>query len=152
MRVLVVDDDVSVRAAVAVSIDDAEVCEASDGATALARMDVEPVDVVLLDVLMPDEDGFSVLERIRARRSPGPAVLMLTGLADELDHLAAYRLGADGYLTKPVDPDDLNDAVARAYGRTPEEREAVRREEIARAELLRTLEAGFEADWPTAPS
>lgn len=144
MRVLVVDDDPSVRAVVAAGLHPTEVIEAADGAQALEMLASSPIDVVLLDVMMPAPDGFAVLARIRARwPHAGPAVLMLTGLTDELDHVAAFRLGADGYITKPVDPEELESEVAAAGQRTPSERRRHREEELARAEFLRSLETGF---------
>lgn len=144
MRVLVADDDPSVRALVAIGLHPAEVIEAGDGHEALQVLESTLVDVVLLDVMMPGHDGFAVLARIRESwPNGGPAVLMLTGLTEELDHVAAFRLGADGYITKPVDPDELTDEAKRAHLRSPGERRRHREAELARAEFLRTLETGF---------
>lgn len=145
MRVLVVDDDPSVRGMVRAGLEHLEVLEAGDGPSALALLaEVDPVDVVLIDIGMPGMDGYDLLRTIR--RDPGlrdVGVLMLTGHVGELEHLAAFRLGAHGYLTKPIDPDDLAAAVDDVAGRSPRDREAVRQEELARAELLQRLERTF---------
>lgn len=145
MRVLVVDDDPSVRAAVAAGLHGLEVVEADSGRAALAALRAEPFDAVLLDVGMPGMGGLEALRLMREDPGCGdPAVLMLTGRVGEVDRVAAFRLGADGYLTKPSDPDDLHKAVEEAVCRTPRERESLRLEELGRAEFLHRLERGYE--------
>lgn len=145
MRVLVVDDDPSVRGVVRVSLDEHDVVEADSGDSALAELRSQRFDAVLLDVAMPGIGGLETLKLLRADASCGdPAVLMLTGRVGEADRAAAFRLGADGYLTKPMEPADLSKAVDEAVGRAPGEREAVRLEELGRAEFLHRLERGYE--------
>lgn len=144
MRVLVLDDDPSVRSLVRASLDDCEVVEAADGASALALLGEEPVDVALIDIGLPGIDGLETLRLLSADLAADPpAVLMLTGLVGEVERVAAHRLGADGYVTKPFDPDDLAKTVREVAGRTHEERRAVRLEELRRAELLQRLQRGF---------
>jgi DNA-binding response OmpR family regulator len=144
VRVLVVDDDPSVRGVVRAGLEPIEVLGAGDGRTGLAMIRDTAVDVVLLDVRMPDVDGFEILREVR--RDPATKdlpVLMLSGRTGELEHLAAFRLGADGYLTKPFDPEELETAVLTVASRTPAERLAVRADELARAELLQRLDRGL---------
>ena len=73
--------------------------EAADGLAALERLEAEPFDAVLLDIMMPGLDGLSVCRAVR-RESDVP-ILFLTALSDEEDKLLGYELGADDYVTKP---------------------------------------------------
>jgi DNA-binding response OmpR family regulator len=104
-RLLVADDDPILRefAIVHLSSPTATVDVAPDGASALAMMMSHPYDIVLLDISMPDADGFSVLEKIRAEpRLRHMPIMMLTGHEDiaSIDH--AFSLGANAFATKPV--------------------------------------------------
>ncbi len=73
-----------------------------DGARAVDRILEESPDAVLLDLMLPGEDGFSVCRRVRGR-FPGP-ILVLTARRDELDQVLSLELGADDYVAKPVSP------------------------------------------------
>ena len=144
LRVLVVDDDADIRYLAQVALDDMAVLEAADGPSALAILDRAEIDLVLLDVMMPSMDGFSVLEAIRRRsRHRDVPVVMLTAKAGEADHVAAFRIGADAYLTKPFDMDSLINMITEVTGRNPSQRNAARQTELGRAELLRQIEFGF---------
>jgi two-component system, OmpR family, KDP operon response regulator KdpE len=104
MKILTVDDDASVRQALAVSLrlqlQDVEVLEAADGEAGLEMFfDTNP-DVVLLDVNMPRMSGFEVLREIR-RVSDVP-VIMLTARDEEMDQVRGLELGVDDYLHKPI--------------------------------------------------
>ncbi|RMH76213.1 MAG: DNA-binding response regulator [Actinomyces sp.] len=106
-RVLVVDDEPMVRE-VATAYLEREgfvVSEAADGAAALDQVAANPPDLVVLDVMLPEIDGFSVLTRIR-RTSDVPVVL-LTARAEEPDRLLGLELGADDYVVKPFSPREL---------------------------------------------
>ena len=104
-RVLVADDDPILRefAIVHLSSPQATIETAPDGVVAWSMLASSPFDVVLLDIEMPNLDGFGVLERVRAeptlRRIP---VLMLTGHEDIASIDRAYSLGAESFATKPV--------------------------------------------------
>ncbi|WP_299310578.1 response regulator [uncultured Halomonas sp.] len=82
---------------------------AADGRQALEALDQgAPPDLVLLDVMLPYHDGLEVLERLRQRPAWQAApVLMLTAKARETDVVRALELGADDYVTKPFQPDEL---------------------------------------------
>ncbi|WP_433237132.1 response regulator transcription factor [Streptosporangium sp. CA-135522] len=126
MRVLVVDDDQGVAEAVgtALELDGYEVAWAADGHAGLDEaLDWQP-DAMILDVLMPVLDGLSVCRRLRATGDRVP-ILMLTArdaVADRIDGLDA---GADDYLVKPFDVDELlarlRALLRRAYPATPDE-------------------------------
>mgnify|MGYP002626334417 CR=1 FL=1 len=77
----------------------AEPLPAKNGADALELLDMEQVDAVLLDIMMPEVDGFQVCRR--TRRGSSVPIIFLTALVDEDDKLRGYELGADDYVTKP---------------------------------------------------
>jgi two-component system OmpR family response regulator len=101
-RVLVVDDDASVRATVADSLRLAgyTAIEATDGAAAVDLATRESYDLVILDVNMPRVDGFTVLEKLRRRKADLP-VIMLTARGEREDVVRGLKLGADDYVRKP---------------------------------------------------
>lgn len=97
---------------------------AEEGATALSKLDQHPVDVVILDIHMPDLDGLEVSRRIRAleaeKQLPRHLVLALSAAALPQDRRAALAAGMDGYLTKPVTIETLEQALLAASSTTPE--------------------------------
>ena len=114
-KVLVVDDDERFRAFVTATLGTAgfESIEATNGPEALARADSEPVDVVLLDVLLPGISGYEVCRRLRDRFGESLPILFVSGVrTDPLDRVAGLLLGSDDYLVKPFAPDEL---VARVF-------------------------------------
>ncbi|MGH2460136.1 MAG: response regulator transcription factor [Chloroflexota bacterium] len=100
-RVLLVEDDETIRRLVLFSLhqDGLEVETATDGASALLAFERRQPDLVVLDLLLPDIDGFEVCRRIRLL-GPTP-ILMLTALVHEDNVVKGFELGADDYLTKP---------------------------------------------------
>ena len=107
MRVLVVDDEPAVRQAVrrALSFEGYDVLLAAEGAEALTLLSSEPVDIVVLDVLMPQLDGLEVCRRLRAL-APVPIVI-LTARSQESDRIVGLDLGADDYVSKPFSTKEL---------------------------------------------
>lgn len=104
--VLVVDDAESNRSVLAhwLAIHGYRVKQAAGGREALDRLDREPFDLILLDVTMPGLDGLGVLEAVRRTRSPVDLpVVMATGRDDGADVVRALELGANDYVTKPLD-------------------------------------------------
>ena len=103
MKILIVDDDSDVVEAISLSFGlqwpDARIVEANNGRAAISAIPKEAPDVVLLDIALPDIDGFEVLKRIR-ERSDVP-VLMISARGDEIDKVRGLELGADDYVTKP---------------------------------------------------
>jgi DNA-binding response OmpR family regulator/AraC-like DNA-binding protein len=105
--ILAVDDDAGARDAYRAALgEDFDLVLAEDGATALALVGSRPIDLVLLDLLMPGLDGLAVLERLRAADATA-RVLVVTGLDRAQAALSAVRLGAVDVVLKPFDPDGL---------------------------------------------
>ena len=118
-RVLVVDDDVTVREVVVsyLRAGGHVVVEAADGAEALRMMRSEPADLVVLDLMMPGIDGLEVCRRLRA--TGDVPIIMLTALGAEVDRVVGLESGADDYVTKPFSPRELVlrvDALLRRVG------------------------------------
>jgi nitrogen regulation protein NR(I) len=113
-RVLVVDDEPSVRESLRLILKErASVTLAASGDAALACLEQQPFDVVLLDILMPGADGLELLERIRSQPA-APQVVMLTATKTVKTAVRAMKLGAFDYVTKPFDIDELILLVERA--------------------------------------
>src|SRR6516164_10272898 len=81
------------------------VIQAENGARGLALHEREPVDVVILDLMLPDIDGLEICRQIHAR-SDSP-ILMLTARGDPVDRVVGLEMGADDYLPKPFEPREL---------------------------------------------
>jgi two-component system, OmpR family, phosphate regulon response regulator OmpR len=107
VRILIIDDDVRLATMVREYLAAAGLSVATEetAAAGLARLGREPVDALVLDVMLPDGDGFDVLRRVRAT-SEIP-VLMLTARGDPTDRIVGLELGADDYLPKPFEPREL---------------------------------------------
>ena len=107
-EVLIVDDDPDIRALLAFTLRDLGVVvrEAKDGEDALDEIRASAPDCMILDLMMPRLDGFSVLERMRAEQlAPDTKVVVFSCKTEEKTFVRVWELGADDYLTKPVDPD-----------------------------------------------
>ena len=120
MRVLVVDDEPDVASLVRMGIayqrPEYEVVESHSGADALGRAAREPWDLVILDLTMPEPDGFTVLGALRA--ASDVPIIVLTARDAEQDRVRGLELGADDYVTKPFSQKELVariDAVMRRY-------------------------------------
>jgi two-component system KDP operon response regulator KdpE len=120
-RVLVVDDEPRLRLVVRRALErDFEVVEAANGREALRTLYEQRPDLVVLDALMPEMDGFEALRRIR--ELVDTPIIMLTGLDADADVVRALDSGADEYVTKPVRPSTLAArvrAVLRRVGPSP---------------------------------
>ena len=122
MKLLIVEDDRLLSNAIARSLADAyDTDQAFDGEEGLFYAAQDVYDLVVLDVMLPERDGFSVLEALRVRGVNTP-VLMLTAKGTTADKLRGLRAGADDYLTKPFDRDELlariEAILRRSTGRT----------------------------------
>ncbi len=96
------------------------VLSVSDGAEAVKLAARELPDLILLDVQMPGMDGIEACHRIRQNpKTSSIPILMLTALDQMKDMEKALAWGADGYLTKPIDPEKLDRAVKRSLSRPP---------------------------------
>jgi DNA-binding response OmpR family regulator len=117
-RVLIVEDDPDLLVVLRVNLTAMGVQPilAGDGRTAIARIEAERPDAVVLDVMLPGIDGWSVLEDLHAMGDPVP-IVVCSAKKDIQDMERARELGASGYVVKPFDIDRLIDAVMAALGR-----------------------------------
>jgi two-component system, OmpR family, phosphate regulon response regulator OmpR len=106
-RVLLIEDDSRLAGMVSEYLGKAgfHVIHAENGTRGLALHEREPVDVVVLDLMLPDADGLEICRLIRAR-SDSP-ILMLTARGDPMDRVVGLEMGADDYLPKPFEPREL---------------------------------------------
>lgn len=108
MRVLLIDDDARLAELLREYLAPQEVAltHAPSGAAGLGALRAGGFDAVILDVMMPQQDGISVLRQLRASGDQVP-VIMLTARGDEVDRVVGLELGADDYLAKPFSPREL---------------------------------------------
>jgi two-component system, cell cycle response regulator len=85
----------------------------ADGEQALAAVSAGAADVLVLDLMMPRMNGFDVLAKLRATPGPRPRIIVLSGRGREQDVVRAFELGADDYMTKPFNPQELIARIAR---------------------------------------
>lgn len=106
-RILIVDDEAKIREVVKeyATLNDYDVMEAADGLEALELMDSNPIDLVILDIMMPTLDGYEVCKRIKAKSNI--PVIMLSARGEEYDKLFGFELGVDDYVVKPFSPKEL---------------------------------------------
>jgi DNA-binding response OmpR family regulator len=130
--VLLVDDERSIRTICRVNLegDGLAVSEAQDGTEALEEVKRERPSLVLLDVMMPGIDGWSVAEQLSADSDTAEIpVVFLSARASREDHLRAQELGAVGYVVKPFDPLELAGVVREVLERVARgERDQLNRE------------------------
>lgn len=129
-RVLVVDDDPELRALLQRFLSEhGYAVRAVDGGKAMdAALQREPADVIVLDLMMPGEDGLAVVRRLRAAGDATP-VIMLTARGDPIDRVLGLEMGADDYLAKPFLPRELVARLAAILRRLGPERTMARDEE-----------------------
>ena len=120
-KVLIMEDELNIRSFVVINLKRAgyEVIEAGTGQEALDLLQRNPdVGVAILDIMLPDMDGFEVCRRIRATNTR-MGVIMLTARTQEMDKITGLMTGADDYVTKPFSPAELTariDALFRRMG------------------------------------
>jgi diguanylate cyclase (GGDEF)-like protein len=120
-RVLVVDDDPLMRRIVTQSLDRAtyELVEAESGPSGIQCAVEQRPDLILLDVMMPEMDGFEVIRRLRTHpMTQGIPIILLTALGEMSEKVYGMQLGADDYITKPFDPRELRARVQTHLKRT----------------------------------
>lgn len=122
-KILIVEDDGCLNASlVAALTNEYEVRAVTDGAAAVEFLDAHHVDLVLLDMVMPERDGFSVLSHV-AGMDPKPRVVVLSVLAQVSKVVKTMRLGASDYLVKPCDLNRLKRVLRDTLAvRPPEQR------------------------------
>ena len=118
-KVLILEDEVSIRSFVVINLKRAgyEAIEAGTGIEALEQLNMHPdIGVAILDVMLPDIDGFEVCRRIRAT-SKQIGIIMLTARTQEMDKVTGLMTGADDYVTKPFSPAELTARIDALYRR-----------------------------------
>lgn len=107
-HILVVDDDREIRDLIArfLGKHGLKITTACDSKEAAAMVEAAPVDLVVLDVMMPGEDGLALTRRLRAQGAQIP-IIMLTAMAEDTDRIVGLEMGADDYITKPFNPREL---------------------------------------------
>jgi DNA-binding response OmpR family regulator len=108
-RILVVEDEPAIAIGLKddLEVDGYEVDVAEDGAVAMDAAGRNRYDLILLDVMLPKKDGFSVCRELRASGLRTP-IILLTARGEETDKIRGLKLGADDYVTKPFSPRELN--------------------------------------------
>jgi two-component system, OmpR family, alkaline phosphatase synthesis response regulator PhoP len=146
-RILVVEDEQSIRTIVEYALRDAgfSVITTARGDDALGVVEREPVDLVVLDLMLPGLDGLEVCKRIRAGRNI--PIIMLSARGEELDKVLGLELGADDYVTKPFSPRELVSRVKANLRRArlePDRSAPLRAGEIEIDSVARTVRRGDE--------
>ena len=146
-KVLVLEDEENIRSFVVINLKRAgyTTIEAGCGMDALAALKANPdIKVALLDIMLPDIDGFEVCRRIRAMDNK-IGIIMLTARTQEMDKVTGLMTGADDYVTKPFSPAELTARVDALFRRTGGEERVASADEISAPPFLlntrnRTLE------------
>jgi DNA-binding response OmpR family regulator len=148
-RILIVEDDAAIGVALEddLRLEGYDVELVRDGETALQRARETSFDLVVLDVMLPNKDGFDVCRELRRSADIDARILMLTARTGETDKVLGLDLGADDYVTKPYSPKELRARVRALLRRTSDDRaEAITRFgdcelDLARGELRRSGKA-----------
>jgi len=118
-KVLILEDEVNIRSFVVINLKRAgyDAIEAGTGEEALERIRENPdIRVAILDIMLPDIDGFEVCRRIRANNKQ-MGIIMLTARTQEMDKITGLMTGADDYVTKPFSPAELTARIDALYRR-----------------------------------
>lgn len=118
-KVLILEDEVNIRSFVVINLKRAgyDAIEAGTGQEALDRLRENPdIGVAILDIMLPDIDGFEVCRRIRANNKQ-IGIIMLTARTQEMDKITGLMTGADDYVTKPFSPAELTARIDALYRR-----------------------------------
>jgi two-component system response regulator RpaA len=149
-KILIIDDDPAILELVSVNLDMAgyEVWRANDGIKGQAMaMQLLP-DLVILDLMLPNVDGFTVCQRLRRNeRTAEVPILMLTALSNLKDKIEGFNSGADDYLTKPFEIDELLVRIRALLRRTDRIPQAAKHSEILSFGPLTLIPERFEAIW-----
>jgi DNA-binding response OmpR family regulator len=147
-RILIAEDNAEIRTLVSgILVEEGhKVGVANNGQQALDMIMDDAPDVLVLDIMMPQMDGYAVLKEIRSSGTrEGMKILVLTAKTSETDWVRGYKLGADAYLTKPFDTDELVNGIEDLLGMTKEQLRVRREQELDKAQLLSRLESMFDS-------
>jgi two-component system, OmpR family, response regulator RpaA len=149
-RILVIDDDPAILELVEVNLQMAgyDVTTVQDGIKGQAMVLQLLPDLVVLDLMLPQVDGFTVCQRLRRNeRTSDIPILMLTALTQTKDKVEGFNAGADDYLTKPFELDELLARVRALLRRTDRIPQAAKHSEILSFGSLTLIPERFEAIW-----
>lgn len=149
-RILIIDDDPAISDLVSINLEMAgyDVQQAVDGIKGQAlSVQLQP-DLIMLDLMLPKVDGFTVCQRLRRdERTADIPVLMLTALGQIQDKIQGFDSGADDYLTKPFDVEEMLARVRALLRRTDRIPQAAKHSEILNQGPLTLVPERFEAIW-----
>jgi len=116
-KILVVDDEEALRTVLSTELEGEgyQVSTAGDGEEAIRILTTQEFNLILLDIKMPNVDGFEVLRFVK-QKQPSTKVIMLTGFADLKNAIESKKLGAEDFVSKPYDLVDLLTTVERVLG------------------------------------
>ena len=126
-RILIADDEKDIRSVLALYLENAgyDVVEAADGHQAIHVLDTQPIDLCLLDIMMPGVDGYQVLKHVR--QANDVPVIVISAKGQDPEKILGLNLGADDYMVKPFNPLEavarVNSNIRRAKGMVPQRRE-----------------------------
>ena len=123
MKLLIVDDEAKIRELIGkyAAYEGYDFLEAADGLEAVEKVRTHPVDLVVLDIMMPELDGFSAAREIRRIR-PDMPIILLSARGEEYEKIYGFELGVDDYVVKPFSPKELMmrvHAILRRSGHAP---------------------------------
>ena len=147
-RILIAEDNAEIRALVSsILVEEGhKVSVAQNGQQALDMMLEDTPDVLLLDIMMPQMDGYTVLKEIKSSGiRESMKIMILTAKTSESDWVRGYKLGADSYVTKPFDIDELTGQIDELLSMTKEQLRLRREQELDKAQLLSRLESIFDS-------
>jgi two-component system response regulator RpaA len=149
-RILVIDDDPSIAELVAINLEMAgyDVTQVGDGIKGQAlAVQIQP-DLILLDLMLPKVDGFTVCQRLRRdQRTADIPVIMLTALGQTQDKVEGFNAGADDYLTKPFELEEMLARVRALLRRADRIPQAAKHSEILNYGPLTLIPERFEIIW-----
>lgn len=146
-KIHIADDDADIRHLLTYVLAEHghQIQVSKDGRMAVEAMCIDPPDVLLLDLMMPEMDGYAVLREMKENQVlDSVKVLVLTAKGSEHDRHLAFDVGADYFLTKPFEPDEVVEAVETILELSEEELRVSREQERHTAHLLSQLESILE--------
>jgi len=149
-RILVIDDDPSISELIAINLEMAgyDVSRAGDGVKAQALTVQLMPDLIVLDLMLPRVDGFTVCQRLRRdERTSDIPILMLTALSQTQNKVEGFNAGADDYMTKPFEIEEMLARVRALLRRTDRIPQAAKHTEILNYGPLTLVPERFEAIW-----
>lgn len=134
LKVLIVDDEQSIRTLLEYNLKQAgyETIDAADGEAAIIKAENERPDLILLDLMLPEKNGFEVCKILRDRDINIP-IIMLTAKSDEPDKIKGLEIGADDYMTKPFSPREVIARIKAVLRRSDKKQSNMENEEVLRS-------------------